>query len=134
MPEDYPETLLKGIPKQDLIEGQRVVWTAFIPPSGNAVNGWKESSINWEDDDGAIEQLRSQRKNGRFQFEPGIVRLFRSEVDAIIKDFNAHEKFRYERNKIDGNDYHGNLLFSENIRSELRITICGALSRNARLI
>ena len=132
---DFADNILKGITNSDLIEGNSVNWTAFTPPSNSLVNGWKESSINWEDDSGAINNLLQQKnKNGDPKFKAGIVRISRNEIDKIIEHFKIFEKFSYNRDRLDNNKYHGNLLFAENMKSELKATICGSLSRYAKFV
>jgi hypothetical protein len=127
MPE-YPDSLLKGIPSNTFIIGKSVSWLLFQPPTGDIVNGWKESSINWEDDDGAVEQLLSASKDGGLHFKGGIARILRSRIDGIIEQFQAHGRFSYERKPLNENIYHGNLLFAHDIEKELKVTICGALA------
>jgi len=129
MPDEYAEDCLKGVPNEKFIFGNSVVYTLFIPPSGRAVNGWRESSINWELDRLAITELLNRRKGDEFHFKAGVVRIPRSELDDIIQHFKIHDQFRYERKEKPDNRYHGNLLFIETMDKELRDTICGALSR-----
>ncbi len=133
MPDDFADNLLKGIPRKDFVFGNSVHFAAFSP-SGEVVNGWKESSINWEDDDGAVECLLMKEKGGELHFRGGVVRVSRDKVDGIIEHFKVDKEFSYERKPIEGNEYHGNLLFAENIKSELKRTICGALSLIARFV
>jgi hypothetical protein len=130
MPDEYPDTCLKGIPNETYIIGNSVSFTAFMPPSGQAVNGWRESSINWELDELAIAELLNRHKNGEVHFKAGAVKIPRSELDEIIELFQVRDKFRYERKPDNDNRYHGNLLFIETMEKELRTTICGALSRS----
>ena len=134
MKDEFAENLLRGVTDEKKIKGNSVDWTAFIPSGGNNNNGWGKSSINWEDDENAIDHLQSQKKNGEIQFKGGIVRIPRTGVDEIISHFHAVSQFAYEREELEDNPYHGNLLFSTNITKELRNTICGSLSFIARLL
>lgn len=130
MTEEYPDNCLKGIPREEWVIGNSVMWTAFNPPSNSIpVNGWYESSINWELDKGAIVELRNREKNGQVHFKGGVVKVPRVEMDRIIEQFNIDKHFGYERKEEPNNKYHGNLLFNESLSKVLKATICGALSR-----
>jgi hypothetical protein len=128
MPDEYPDNCLKGVPNQKYICGKSVVYTLFMEGKVNS-NGWYESSINWELDRLAIDELLNRRKGSDFHFKAGAVRIPRSELDQIINHFDVRDKFRYERKEETHNRYHGNLLFIHTMDKELRTTICGALSR-----
>ena len=123
MPDEYADNCLKGVPHERYVFGNSVSFALFIPPSGRAVAGWCESSINWELDKLAISELLNRRKDGDFHFKAGAVRIPRSELDEIIKHFKAHGKFRYERKEERNNRYHGNLLFIETMDKELRTSL-----------
>lgn len=127
MNDEYADNCLKGLPNSSLIYGRSVSYMAF-PPSGAARNGWRESSINWEDDNGAVVQLFKQSKDGEKHFKGGIIRIPRVGLDFVIEHFNAHDEFKYERKVEDYNQYHGNLLFIDSMPKDKMRTICGALS------
>lgn len=131
------DNILKGIPKHEWLIGKTVRWIAFKPPSNSKPkNGWYESSINWEIDEGAIAELFSRKnKEGSQKYEPGIARVPREEIERIINQHELDGKFGYNYKKKRGNDYHGNLLFhdciinAKGIEKGDKAQICSALSR-----
>ncbi len=133
MPDEYPDTLLKGIPNDEYILGKSVYYTLFMTTNSSVYNpGWGESSINWEFDKGAEKNLLSQTKeNGEIHFKAGAVRIPKIELDRIIDQYKVEEQFSYEKREVNNNKYHGNLLFINSIEKPLKATICGALSRAA---
>jgi hypothetical protein len=77
-------------------------------------SGWYEDSINWFDDDQALVLLLNQRKKDSmdFQYREGVAVFCRQELDRIILRRQLMDKLRYERDEIEGNSYHGNLLLT----------------------
>lgn len=137
---EYPENCLKGISRKNWVFGKSVRWIAFDPPENSPVtNGWYESSINWEFDEGAINHLLYKRNGDEFQFKGGVVRIPRAEIDRIIEQYEVSDRFRYEYKPIrDGqerNEYHGNWLLHERLHKakgenkQDKATILGALTR-----
>lgn len=117
MSDEYPESCLKGIPSKDLLKGKTVRWTAFKPPSSSvAKNGWYESSINWEFTDLALKQLLDCcDEDGTKKYPAGVARVPKVELDNIIDRYEVQDTFRYELAPVDGNLFHGNLLFHSNL-------------------
>jgi len=98
-------------------------------------DGWKEASINWMDDENAIDFTFKQTKDsGELKFKTGIAVLPRSELDRIKKNYKFMGHFDYERKSQDGNDYHGNLLLNEKISNYKRDVIRNLLVFAAKVI
>ncbi len=91
MTEKYPDNCLRGISIKEHIFGNSVVWQAFTPV-GNPVNGWRESSINWELDDGAEKEILNRKKNnGEIQFKGGAV--MSSSHNSRRAEMENHDSF-----------------------------------------
>jgi hypothetical protein len=145
MNDEFPENCLKGIPTSEWIFGKRVRWIALNPPDNAPItDGWYESSVNWELDDGALAQLLCQphpRNENEVHFKAGAIRIPRTEIDRIIEDYEVGDKLRYELKPIPNvNKYHGNLLLHETLHKGKGLEkqdkgqILGAIARAATRI
>ena len=75
---------------------------------------WGDLSINWEDDETAIDfTLHQTRSDGALHFPAGIAVVLRKEIDRIGNNVNIGGRLRYEREATDDNPFHGNLLLHE---------------------
>lgn len=116
---NYPDTLLRGLSADDWVRDGLVMSGAFhfsfdakFLRNGNAA-----LSICWEDDGSVIGVMLRQIKessNGEqvVQFRSGIARLSRDSLEHINKLPQFRETLSYEREPLQGNPYHGNLLMS----------------------
>jgi len=124
---DFPEFCIRGIrsPKHISPEGE-IHGDAFLPDDRTAHtrddNG-KETSINWEDDDSALEFSLNI-----FQF--GVVRVARTELDRINSVPRAKNDISYERKRVNGNDYHGNIVFHSHLPMIRIRTIAATLAHS----
>jgi len=112
----YPDNFLKGVSNKDLItpDGAGISAAVFHFDSEHVRNGWLEQSICWEDDGGAVTLMLGQRKSdGVIQFKAGVVRVPRSCVGYINKLPRTKDLLSYERQALDANCYHGNLLLKK---------------------
>lgn len=125
----YPNEFWRGISSKDFILEGRVLPDAFQFDDCGRTDGFKELSINWNDDDNALDVLLSQRKsNGKLQFSAGVTQLKLSDVKQNLLAYILRNEFAYERRKIEGNDYHGNLLISEKLPKKLRSLVSNSLA------
>ena len=109
------------------------VWGRF--KTNKRTDDWKEASINWMDDEYAIDfTLKQTKDSGELKFKAGIAILPRSELDRIKKNYKFMGNFDYERKAEDGNDYHGNLLLNEKISNYKRDVIRNLLVFAAKVI
>jgi hypothetical protein len=127
----FPDRCIRGISSPEcVLEGGTVAHlTLFDFHKSHRPDGWLEESINWMDDQNAALFTLNQRKEGReFQFKVGIAILERVELDAIKKRIGFSGYFDYERARMEGNGYHGNLLLKENTEKRLKNMIRSALA------
>ncbi len=126
----YPDYFLRGLSSKDCIVDGRLVAGAFngFTPSARH-SDYEELSINWLDDNGAIDEAQNKKKgNGEVQFKFGVAILSRNRMDMNLKHYRLNKNdFDYERHKIPGNEYHGNLLASKALKPQIRKVIIGAL-------
>jgi len=108
----YPEGCLRGLSVIDhVLEDGSVSTAAFNFSEVTRGDGWKELSINWDDDENSKETLLNQRKeNGEFQFKVGYAVVPRSELDHLIHQPTVNGTLSYERSPLENNKYHGNIL------------------------
>jgi hypothetical protein len=127
--EEYSNEFLRGISSTDYVSNGQVLYTAFkfdVIPDRN--DHMLESSINWLDDDGAIEEVLNQRKdNGKIQFSAGAAKLNLDTVKLFFTNI-PKDAFSYERAVVPGNAYHGNLLLSESCDKNIRHLIMNGLA------
>lgn len=117
--ENFAKEMIRGITKDEFIEGGHVLAGAF---EFNKNNDRFEASINWYDDDGAIEIAMNQRKKDseEIQFKAGLAILSTDLVRKI-------DYICFERAPIDDNEYHGNLYYT-NLSNSLKKLLYGQLS------
>lgn len=127
--ENYPDTLWRGISNSDFICDGYVLVSAFQFSKAVATDGFNELSINWNDNDGSLELLLSQRKeNGKLQFSAGAAKLETAKMKQYLSDFFESGTFKMERNSIPNNAYHGNLLIRNNANKQIQTMIANALA------
>lgn len=142
---EYPEEILRGISNDN---------QQFITPEGyptqaafqfddydaNSRNdNFCELSINWVDDEGAVDILLDQvniRKNCP-QFQGGYCRFPRIVLNTAMRDYIANGHLSYERKPIETdqengmieNRYHGNILMKKDLskqaRTNIQVTLAG---------
>lgn len=113
----FPDNCLRGISALDqLEEGNSVSSSAFNFSDSIRDDGWRDLSINWHDNEEAIQVLLSQKKvNGEIQFKVGYAVIPREELDHLIKQPTVNGMLSYERHNIDDNPYHGNIMVRGNL-------------------
>lgn len=113
-------SVLRGIRKRDWKKQNGVSALAFMPDDttiakrqARDASNHAETSINWEDDAGAVAQLVSGQSA-----QHGVARI--DDIEGV-KQF-ATERFpgclETERAVTDTNKYHGNILFAADSRSK----------------
>jgi hypothetical protein len=135
-----PATLLRGLRKRDFIipNTTRVHGRAFEPAAevpAHRADGCLETSIDFEDDDGALPRLRRDRVNAAH----GVARLKVVALDMVKLDFPdlpPHDGplVSYERRPVDNNDYHGNILFSGALEKHHIVALAGVIACSAKLV
>jgi hypothetical protein len=113
----FPDDCIKGIPSDEYltVEGAVASHLFYFKAGVDRDDGWAEQSINWEDDDTVIEFTLSQTKaDGDFQFKAGAAVISRGEIDRLNDRPTIRGLLSYERQPIQDNPYHGNLLLRAN--------------------
>jgi len=133
---EYPDHCIRGILNPTLLlEEDLLSLGAFDFLKGDRKDNWKEASINWMDDECAIDFTFKQTKDsGELKFKAGIAILPRSELDRIKKNYKFIGNFDYERKLENDNDYHGNLLLNAKISNYKRDVIRNLLVFAAKVI
>lgn len=125
----YPKEFLRGIANKDfIIDNGCILCTAFQFDDVARSDGYREASINWLDDDGAITLALNQRKeNGKIQFPGGVARIDLNYTKMILHNFSQAD-FSYERAPLENNKYHGNLLLANSLSKQIRLMIMNGLA------
>ena len=128
----YPEKLLKGLANKEYVIDGCVVDSAF---SSSAFKdslrheSFEESSVNWLDDEGAIEEALNKKKDkdGSIQFKAGIAVINRRKLHYVLNAHIIEGRFKYERDPTEENKYHGNLLLKKGLEKQLRRLIINGI-------
>lgn len=128
-----PNECIRGISNPDClvrVQGRFFADTTLFcfHESCSQGDGWVKESVNWRDDENVVGFMFAQKKDGEPQFKGGIAIIPLSELDRIKKRFPDDGHFDYERDPIDVNPYHGNLLLSKNIGKPLKNMVRAALA------
>lgn len=130
----FPEKYIRGIfNKGDLKEdgsiGAHIFYFISRPLRDD---GYQELSINWNDDDEAIDFTLNQKKeNGELQFKAGIAILPREHIDYMNTLSTINELLSYERRSMEKNPYHGNLLLSDDVSKPRMKLIAATIALSA---
>lgn len=92
---------------------------------GDREDDFLEASINWEDDENAVELLLNQKKDGTGErmFKYGYARLQLSIVRMTLKSLIQKSYLDFERKPLENNPYHGNLLIPAKIKKQEKLMI-----------
>lgn len=121
--ENYPDEALRGIKKSDIEDGS-IKLSAFIfsTVEREKNDGYDECSINWRDDDGAIKEIFNKQNDDGTTKYYAAAHFDKHSIDRFFRSRIVIGQFSYERRKVDGNDYHGNLLIKSDLsKSEKRM-------------
>ena len=140
MEDNTPERFYIGISTKDAISSEGYITEAAFSFDDFAKNprddNYCELSVNWNDNEGALLTLLSQKKPFKQepQFKIGYCEIQKSQMKALFRAYMADSNFSYERrpiqadaeNGIEKNPYHGNLLINKDASKGLRKNIqCG---------
>jgi hypothetical protein len=128
---NYPENCIKGIPDNSfLVEDGSVGSHLFYFKSEYARDdGWTEQSINWDDDESVIDfTFRQTREDGEVQFRAGVVIIPRDEIDRLNNRPTIKGLLSYERQPVNDNPYHGNILLQTNVQKSTMKKIAAGLA------
>jgi hypothetical protein len=132
----FPDYCLRGISDPDWIDEEDAPTSSLFQFNNvHRVDGFSEESINWMDDNGSLEELFLQRKeDNTIQFKYGAAVLPRKELDKIKKGKWIKDRLLYERDRIEGNDYHGNILLRKETPKRRKRIICALLANSVEEI
>ncbi len=132
---NFPESCIKGISAQDQIgQGGNAAPHLFNFKDKIRPDGWKEQSINWNDDEEAISfTLSQERDNGSIQFAYGVAILPTHEIERVKRHIKVPSALSYERDALPGNRYHGNILLRGDIQKPLMRMISANIALFAEL-
>jgi hypothetical protein len=135
----YPDKFIRGVANPSYVDADgRASAEIFQFDDASRPDGFYESSINWYDDECALQLVMEQRKDkdpATYQFRYGAAVIERYDADRIINNALYKSVFDYERAPIVGNQYHGNLLLQHNaLEKRIRNMIAAGLAINAQLI
>jgi hypothetical protein len=128
---NYPDTCIKGIPNHSFVgpNGFPSTHLFYFDPPHAREDGWIEESINWEDDEQAIDFTLNQKKDdGTLQFKAGVALIPRGEIDRLNSQPSIANSLGYERAPLDGNPYHGNLLLQEAVPKAIMKKIAAGIA------
>jgi len=136
----YPEKFIRGVSSLDYVDAEGRASAAIFQfkENVNRNDGFFESSINWYDEENALQLIMEQRKETdehTYQFRYGVAIIERSDADRIVKNPSYKNVFGYERSSLENNPYHGNLLLKYNsLEKRIRDVIAAGLALNAQLV
>lgn len=122
----YPEAFYRGITsKSHFVEGYLTPDAFLFTQNTERNDDYKEASINWNDDDGALLILTNQKNesDGSFHFSGGVTEIQLSKMKMALAVQIDRGDFSYERRPVEGNKYHGNLLVKKNLPKHVLSTI-----------
>ena len=129
----YPEKIIRGIASKSFVDSEgRLSSEAFqFLTNPERTDGFEEASINWYDNEEAFQIAWNQKKSlsdDTFQFKAGVAILSREFLDSIIVRPNIQKALEYERQPIDGNKYHGNLLRKVGLEKQIQRMVASAIA------
>ncbi|MDR0518313.1 MAG: hypothetical protein LBH25_14870 [Fibromonadaceae bacterium] len=134
---EYPETFIRGISsKSHILDGLATSEIFSFKDKPNRDDGFSETSINWCDDENALPfTMEQQKDDGSHRFQYGVAIIERIYADGLIKNPALKNIFKYERDNIPGNKYHGNLLYKHDgpQKNQFRKLIASTLASYAQV-
>jgi hypothetical protein len=126
----YPEKCLRGIINESFLEDGKVTSPLFyFDNKHRRPDGWIELSINWHDDDNAIDStLKQRRESGELKFKAGVAILPRKGLDEIKMWDSIGGRLAYERQPLSENKYHGNILLNHEVSPRIAKMIAASIA------
>lgn len=134
---DFPEKILRGIPNDSFVSDGFALPHLFKFDGPFQSRVVKEMSINWNDDEYAKDHMLNQKKRGseELQFKYGVAIIPREKIDEIIKTnpFAQTIGLCYERQALNDNKYHGNLLVNSSVKKQFTDMIQATIAIYAQI-
>ena len=125
---DFPNEMYRGISNLDFIDSKfNLVTDNAFQPDCPRNDGYREISINWNDDCGALDVIFNQKKsNNNYQFIC-VTALDLKRIIDFLSIYILNETLKYERAVLSDNKYHGNILIlgsaSNSIQRNIRASL-----------
>lgn len=135
---EYPDYAFRGLTDKNHIniEFNRILGEAFCFDGKHPnEDGYDELSINWDDDENSLDNLKIQKKANAdtLKYGNGIVRIPTSKLKEMKNRYKGY--FTYERKPVENNDYHGNLLLNfDGMNKQMRRLISNELALNVDMV
>jgi hypothetical protein len=125
----YSDKLIRGISNPQMIDDQgKASGELFHFEDSGRIEGFSEVSINWYDDEGALDHILNQRKqDSAIQFKVGAAIILRNDIDHLI-ELLFKNLIYYDRDKLPDNIYHGNILRKSEVTKQIKTTISQAIA------
>ena len=126
---DFPDEFARGISNKQFIENGIVTYQAFqFDANPEREDSMKEASINWVDQEEAIQIALHQKKdNGDLQFKGGMALLKMSDVRFVLRSISL-EVLGFERAQLPENVYHGNILLNDSAPNAIKKMVQNGLA------
>ncbi len=129
----FPDNCIRGIINDGYITPDGSVGSHLFLPSRETAHqrgdGWEETSINWEDDKHAVPfTLQTTKNDGSIKYKTGVVRIPLAEIEHINTHPTTRDLLSYERQAIQNNPYHGNILFRQRIDDSMKKKLAASLA------
>jgi len=115
----YPEKFIKGIPDDKCIyeDGTIATHLFHFHENSSRKDDNMDQSINWYDDENAITHTLNQINphSKEIHFKEGLVTIVLDDLEWLNKRPGVNNILNYERQPLDQNPYHGNLLIHKDI-------------------
>jgi len=133
---EYPANCIRGISDSCLIGADGTVGSGLFQFDETHLrpDGWIEESINWEDDEHAVQFTLDQTKDGELQFRVGVAKIPRIRIDDYNQLPAVNGVLSYERKPEECNRYHGNILLRGNLEKPTKRRVVGGLANYVSVI
>lgn len=130
-----PNSCLRGLRRQDWVDDQFIISSAAFEPdprtSARRSDGGKETSVNWEDDSN-VERFtlddKSTAQYGAARIDTAHIVQTSSRAAAVVTPLSC------ERQRIPGNDYHGNIVYAPNLNKRMERLLAASLALQSRFV
>src|SRR3970040_2044081 len=117
--DDFPEFCIRGIQKSKHVNSDDTVQSILFRPdnrtSEKRADKGQETSINWDDNETVLEftlDSKDEDNPNALAFPHGAVRLARTRLDDVISGAATTNMIFYERDRLEHNEFHGNIVFN----------------------
>jgi hypothetical protein len=132
---DLPDSCLRGLRKQDWVDDRFIISAAaFEPDSRTAAgrkDGGKETSVNWEDDS----KVESFTFEDKINAQYGAARISTTQIVQTSNTAAAlATPLSCERQRLPGNQYHGNIVYSANLNKRMERLLAASLALKSSFV